>query len=68
MKKRWLDEVSTLLPRTVTSGVYEGAGIGLALVKEWSERMGAEVSVQSEEGEGTQVILSFAVTDGEGSD
>lgn len=52
----------------VTSGVYEGAGIGLALVKEWSERMGAEVSVQSEEGEGTQVILSFAVTDGEGSD
>ncbi|MFD1434898.1 HAMP domain-containing histidine kinase [Kroppenstedtia eburnea] len=52
----------------VTSGEYGGAGIGLALVKEWSERMGAEVSVQSEQGKGTRVILSFAVADGKGKD
>ncbi|QKG85639.1 hypothetical protein GXN76_15085 [Kroppenstedtia pulmonis] len=47
----------------VAAGEYEGAGIGLALVKEWSERMGGKIDLQSRQGEGTKVSLSFPLID-----
>jgi signal transduction histidine kinase len=38
----------------------QGAGIGLALVRELSERMGARVAAQAPEGGGLEVCLTFA--------
>lgn len=37
----------------------KGAGIGLALVNEWMEKMGGRVDITSEEGNGTEVVLTF---------
>jgi len=39
----------------------QGAGIGLSLVKKICERYGWEISLESEEGRGTEAVLSFMV-------
>ncbi|MDR6227016.1 HAMP domain-containing sensor histidine kinase [Desmospora profundinema] len=39
----------------------QGGGLGLALVKEWIEQLDGEVTVHSEEGGGTEVVLTFPV-------
>lgn len=41
---------------------YRGTGLGLALVKEMTERMGGTVSVDSELGKGTTMRLRFPVS------
>ena len=41
---------------------FRGTGLGLALVKEMSERMGGIVSVDSEPGRGTTMTLRFPVS------
>ena len=40
-----------------------GAGLGLALVKEWAEAMGGKIEVESKANQGTLFRLSFPVTD-----
>jgi signal transduction histidine kinase len=39
---------------------YQGVGIGLALVKEFTEIQGGKVSVMSQEGKGTRFTIRFA--------
>jgi len=45
---------------------HQGAGLGLPLVKELVELHGGSVTIQSEEGKGTQVELFFPVAPGSG--
>lgn len=40
---------------------YQGTGIGLALVKELTEKQGGDIKVRSKLGEGTTMILRFPV-------
>jgi len=42
---------------------YRGTGLGLALVKEMTERMGGSVSVESEPGRGTTMKVQFPLSD-----
>jgi len=49
--------------QTVRDNQIRGVGLGLHLVKRMMEDMGGSVSVSSELGRGTQVILHFAVPD-----
>lgn len=46
-----------------TSGKKEGTGIGLYLVKTYTELHGGDVSLVSEEGKGTTVVLNLPVGD-----
>jgi signal transduction histidine kinase len=43
---------------------YEGTGIGLALVRKVTERMGGHVGVESEEGKGSRFWVEFALAHG----
>jgi signal transduction histidine kinase len=45
---------------------YEGTGIGLALVRKVTQRMGGKVGVESEEGKGSQFWLELRSRDAEG--
>jgi signal transduction histidine kinase len=44
-----------------TTRRYQGTGIGLALVKELTEKQGGEISVRSKLGEGTTMSLRFPI-------
>ncbi len=49
--------------QTVRDNQIRGVGLGLHLVKRMMEDMGGRVSVSSEPGRGTEVVLHFAVPD-----
>jgi len=42
------------------AGAYDGTGIGLAIVKQGMERMGADAGVESEPGKGSRFWIGFA--------
>ncbi len=42
---------------------YQGSGLGLALVKDLSEKMGGAISAQSKPGEGTVMTIRLPLTD-----
>jgi CheY-like chemotaxis protein len=43
---------------------YEGSGLGLSIAKQLTEKMGGEISVESEKGEGSRFTLRFPLADG----
>lgn len=54
-----------IFARVHPSGVYEGTGIGLAIVKKAVERMGGTVGLESEPGQGSRFWVELRVPDAE---
>lgn len=56
------DEIEKLFEsffRASNTATYKGSGLGLVLCKEFIEKMGGSISIQSKLNEGTQVTMNF---------
>ena len=55
--KQYHDKIFEMFKRLHNRGAYEGSGIGLAIVKLVTEKLGGTVELESEVGKGTKFIL-----------
>jgi len=60
---RFQERIFTIFQRLHEQGMYEGSGIGLALVKKIVERHEGEVSVTSDEGQGSTFTFTMPAAD-----
>lgn len=57
IEEQHFDKIFEMFQRVESS--YEGTGVGLAIVRKVTERMGGQVGVESERGHGTRFWLDF---------
>ncbi|MFK7948776.1 MAG: ATP-binding protein [Saprospiraceae bacterium] len=57
--EKYHDRIFEMFKRLHNRGAYEGSGIGLAIVKLVTEKLGGTVKVESKVGEGTKFILNL---------
>lgn len=59
IKEEYFDSIFDLFKRLHNREVYQGSGIGLAIVKLAMDKLEGEVRIESEKGKGSQFILSL---------
>lgn len=60
IKKEYHEKIFEMFKRLHNRGAYEGSGIGLAIVKLVTEKLGGTVELESKSGKGTRFILHLS--------